>query len=169
MSKETVKAHVTGRSKLNRSSRRQYGCRRLGARSDQPQRGVNGGIVLDDAREVEDIASSARVDVERDGQTVLGIAVEHGRRVAGQRVTGEFLEALLEALGRQSGQVFEDGVHGSAASTRRAGLSRELTEPAVLEPGPQRDSRRREMAVDEHAVARPHLAKDVRRREVRGS
>ena len=91
-------------------------------REERPTpRGVNGGIVLDDAREVEDVASPARVDVERNGQTVVGIPVEDGRRVAGQRVTGEFLEALLEALGRQSGQVFEDGVHGSAASTRRAG------------------------------------------------
>src|SRR3954454_141431 len=77
-------------------------------RKERPTpRGVNSGIVLDDARKVEDIASPARVDVQRDGQTVFGIAIEHGRRVARKRITGEFLEALLEALGRQSGQVFE--------------------------------------------------------------
>ncbi len=83
--------------------------------------GLNGSVVLDDAREVKDITPSPRVDVHRHGQTVIGIAVEHGRRVARKSIARELLKALLEALGRQCGQVFEDEVHGSAASTRRAG------------------------------------------------
>ena len=64
----------------------------------------------------ENIAPSARVDVERNGQTLFRIAVEHGRRVAGQRITGIFLEALFEALRRECREVFEDGRHGSAVS-----------------------------------------------------
>ena len=56
MSKATVKSQITGRSKLTRRSRRQCGCRRLGARSDQPHEALNGGVVLDDAREVEHVA-----------------------------------------------------------------------------------------------------------------
>jgi 3-methyladenine DNA glycosylase Mpg len=52
---------------------------------------LNGRIVLDDAREIEDIASSARVDVERNGQTLLRVAVEHARRVSRKRLAGELL------------------------------------------------------------------------------
>src|SRR4051812_38053475 len=79
-------------------------------RQERPTpRGVNRDIVFDDARKVEDIASPARVDVQRNSQTVFGIAIENSRRVAGQRITGEFLEALLETFGRESGQVFENG------------------------------------------------------------
>ena len=121
MSKPTVKSHFTGRSKLMRRSSRQYAC--LPARSEErpATRSLNGCVVLDHAGEVEDIAPSARVDVKRDGKAVGGIPVEHGRRVARERVTREFLEPLLETFGRECGEILEDDVHGSAASTRGTG------------------------------------------------
>ena len=84
-------------------------------------RGLHDGVVFDDAGEVEDVSASARVDVERDGEPVLGVAVEDGDRAAGKGLPSERFESLLEPLRRQGGQVLQHRVHGSAASSRRLG------------------------------------------------
>ena len=77
--------------------------------------GADGRIVFNDAGEVEHVASSARVDVERDSETLLRAPVEHRGGATGHCVAGERLQPLLETLRRERGQILEDGTHGTAA------------------------------------------------------